>query len=90
MIPVFTSSGFARFVTGRQPAAEIAGKVLRPVPGLYRTAERKAAPVIGEYWLAFYFTPKEEMVKEWEERRPRDSSTGLPLPARAMQHNIAH
>lgn len=88
MIPVFTSMGFARFVTAKQSPAEIAGKVLPAATGLYRTAERREHPVIGTYWLAYYFVPKVEMVEEWAQRLKLD---GLePRQARALQRNIAH
>lgn len=68
MIPVLTTNGFRRLVTIRQGPAEIAGKVLRPIEGLWRTAERAFDPKIGDHWFAFYFKPKAEQIEEWNNR----------------------
>lgn len=75
-IPVYTVLGFSgRFVTHRQHAAEVAGKVLARHGELWRTAEKRYDPVVGEYWLASYFKPTELKVKEWENHRRDNRST---------------
>ena len=89
MIAVFTSAGFARLVTESQHSAEVAGKVLPRVEGLWRRAEKRADPRLGFVWFAYYFKPKPEAVAEWEDRWPRDAA-GLRLPARKIQTDIAH
>lgn len=76
MIPVLTSQGFQRFVTLRQGPAEIAGKVLAPFYGLWRKAERRLDPKIGDYWFAFYVKPTEIEVTEWANHRPDREMVG--------------
>lgn len=76
MIPVLTTSGYQRLVTLKQGPAEIAGKVLAPVEGLWRTAEHLYDPKIGDYWFVFYFKPKAEQITEWENRKPNNELIG--------------
>lgn len=54
-IPVFVDGHFVRFVTRRQHAAEVAGKVLAPVADKWRTATRS-----DRGWHATYITPSVE------------------------------
>jgi len=87
MIAVFTSQGFQRFVTARQAAAEVAGKVLPKVENLWRRAEKIIDPVFGEVWFANYFKPKPELVEVWA-NRPQGVSDGAPI--KRTQIDIAH
>lgn len=54
-MPVYISDQFVRFVTHRQKAKEIAGKVLHPRKGYTREAERFFHILSGlNAWRAFY------------------------------------
>lgn len=52
-IAVYTAEGFARFVTPRQTAGEVAGKVLAKRVGFDRLAER-VTRMGSVVWQAFY------------------------------------
>lgn len=74
MIDVYTEEGWARSVPASLTPAEVAGKVLPPRPGLWRSATRE-----GKGWLAFYHQPTEEEVHVWEHRlKSREAKTVQP------------
>ncbi len=75
MIPVRTAAGHVRFVTSRQSAGEVAGKVLPRHPGVWRTAVKRH-DASGPYWLAIYVAPTEAQVRDWE-NRPRNTNHSL-------------
>jgi hypothetical protein len=78
MTQVYTEGGWARTVPASLSPAEVAGKVLPPRAGLWRTAVRE-----GRGWLATYHQPSDEEVQAWENRRKSRE-------AKTTQPNFAH
>lgn len=80
-IPVRVNGRHVRFVTAKQSAGEIAGRVLRPEPGVWRTAIKLIGPD-GPYWSAYYVVPKDSQREAWE-NRPRAQN-------HSIQREFAH
>ncbi len=75
MIPVLTANGFQRFVTDRQFAAEVAGKVLPKREGMWRRAEMRYSPTVGDHWYVWHYEPKDGERDAWQRRPGRQDNT---------------